>query len=656
MKYLMVLLVVLCLNSNLFGQNSLYPIFRGGLWGYIDKSGKEMIKPQFLAANQFSEGRAAVRINGKYGYVNLQGRLVIPPRFDLGNSFVAGMARIFIDGKPFFIDTAGKIAFEHSFKSIEPFGFHTFAVAVTESGKYCLINRAGGIIADSIFTKIGELGSNGLLVVEGLDHLPYARDSGQVEKFETGVIDSAGRLVIPYGRYKRIGVFVNGYASAERFDQTYEEKNWENFDAIIDCKGNLKFTCPPKKYFLERMNGGFHDGLAIVAIAHESRENSKQPYPHYYKGAVDVKGEIVISDTSWSEMTSFSHNRSFVKFGEAWKMINTNGRQVGDSVFRNILFDGFNENLEQLFWGGISYVEIASGWVAIDTNGNVLCEPIVCLNNFHNHLTRSRDLIFFDEDISTQNVDYSFLYGFWNSTNGKLVRPSFHYISRSFTEDITIAIVKGRLCYITSSGDIVWKEKKSRKRERNLNIDWMNRGYFYAASAYKQELQGLGGWGHSNNSSRKSSSEVAGPKVVQVVIDTKRKAQWQGYAGMQIEVRNYSDDTAYFDAQDSRLYLKIQAQKANGEWADIEYLPSSWCGNSYHQLFLASGEFWQFSAPIYHGEMQTKLRAQLLFKNSLGQDVDNAIYSNEVEGSVNPGQFWNKHAYSRRSFMDPYND
>ena len=43
-------------------------------WGYIDKAGGIVIKPQFTWACDYSEGLALVRIDGKYGYIDRSAR------------------------------------------------------------------------------------------------------------------------------------------------------------------------------------------------------------------------------------------------------------------------------------------------------------------------------------------------------------------------------------------------------------------------------------------------------------------------------------------------------------------------------------------------------------------------------------------------------
>ena len=39
-----------------------HPIYREGLWGYVDNEGRVVVKPRFNWASDFSEGRAAVAI------------------------------------------------------------------------------------------------------------------------------------------------------------------------------------------------------------------------------------------------------------------------------------------------------------------------------------------------------------------------------------------------------------------------------------------------------------------------------------------------------------------------------------------------------------------------------------------------------------------
>lgn len=111
----------------------------------------------------------------------------------------------------------------------------------------------------------------------------------------------------------------------------------------------------------------------------------------------------------------------------------------------------------------------------------------------------------------------------------------------------------------------------------------------------------------------------------------------------------------FFQAQDSRLNLHLQAQGKKGNWRDIEYLPSSWCGNSYHTLYLPAGYQWSFAVPEYTGTLKTHIRAVLGYKQALDTE-EQLLYSNEIESSVNPDQFDKMATYKPNGIMDPYND
>ncbi len=61
--------------------------------GYIDRSGKFVIEPNFEFATPFSEGLAVVKVkDGKSGYIDKTGKFVIEPQFDMASPFRSGVA------------------------------------------------------------------------------------------------------------------------------------------------------------------------------------------------------------------------------------------------------------------------------------------------------------------------------------------------------------------------------------------------------------------------------------------------------------------------------------------------------------------------------------------------------------------------------------
>ena len=189
----------------------------------------------------------------------------------------------------------------------------------------------------------------------------------------------------------------------------------------------------------------------------------------------------------------------------------------------------------------------------------------------------------------------------------------------------------------------------------------MNRGYFHAGS--KPDKNDLGGFWKSKNASHIiSSKEKFQPGLLSMVVNPMKDTFQNNYSGIKVYVANTTSSPIKFNASDSRLSMKVQALNAKGEWKDIEYLPGSSCGNSYHISSLEPEHFWSFATPKYTGDFKTKLRIALSYADPNDksekhwQRKELTIYSNEYEGSINPGQFWRKRDYYPTNIMDPYTE
>lgn len=93
--------------------------FRGGLaparindkWGYIDPEGLFIIPPQFLSAEPYSEGRAAITANDDFcnlSFIDRAGKVVTPRPFMEAKPFRHGLAFVVDDGTIGYINRAGR--------------------------------------------------------------------------------------------------------------------------------------------------------------------------------------------------------------------------------------------------------------------------------------------------------------------------------------------------------------------------------------------------------------------------------------------------------------------------------------------------------------------------------------------------------------------
>jgi len=128
-------------------------------FGYVDKKGQVVIKPEFFVADDFSEGLAAVRIEesatSKYAFIDTKGAIVVPPQFDQAYSFSEGLAAVEtgfhaeggnkVAGKWGFIDKSGKFVVSPRFELTLKFS-EGLARASEHLGSWGFIDRTGRFV------------------------------------------------------------------------------------------------------------------------------------------------------------------------------------------------------------------------------------------------------------------------------------------------------------------------------------------------------------------------------------------------------------------------------------------------------------------------------------------------------------------------------
>ena len=187
------------------------------------------------------------------------------------------------------------------------------------------------------------------------------------------------------------------------------------------------------------------------------------------------------------------------------------------------------------------------------------------------------------------------------------------------------------------------------QKQEDVNIKYMLAGYIYAASSVDDTLA-LGGHGGSNTFP-KGIYRGFFPQEKGFFLhidDDKVVPLNEKYTGYKFYIANKSDSLMWFSASDSRLSVIAEAY-IDSKWQPVEYLPQSWCGNSYHRVSLKSGEYWEFVVPKFSGEEKAKIRYALKYGKGY-------VYSNEVEASINREQLTVKEEYTPNGLMDPYED
>ena len=78
-----------------------------GKWGFIDKTGKEIIPLKYEDVGKFKEGLAAVKLTGKWGFIDKSGAQIIPLQFEEVKYFYNGMSGAKLNNLWGIIDKSG---------------------------------------------------------------------------------------------------------------------------------------------------------------------------------------------------------------------------------------------------------------------------------------------------------------------------------------------------------------------------------------------------------------------------------------------------------------------------------------------------------------------------------------------------------------------
>jgi hypothetical protein len=171
--------------KDLYFSEGLVTIEKNGKFGFMDRTGKEIIPPTYDDAQAFSEGLAAVKLNDKYGFIDKSGKIAIPFQFKDAGSFHEGLASASFNGEQWsYIDTSGKpVIKREELDTGRPFSQGLAAVR-DKNDKYGFIDRTGNLVIQPQFDRVGEF-SEGLAAVEQFDkpwpgNLAYINPKGEI--------------------------------------------------------------------------------------------------------------------------------------------------------------------------------------------------------------------------------------------------------------------------------------------------------------------------------------------------------------------------------------------------------------------------------------------------------------------------------------------
>lgn len=320
-------------------QQELFLIAKGDQLGFIDRTGKIIVNPQFTYAMNYSEGLIAVElINGKYGFIDKTGKFVINPQFENAGTFSEGLARVRINQKYGYIDKVGNIV-------IQP----QFAPTGQSNGGVFSEGLAAVALGESTDDKEGYIDKTGKIVIEPKYKYatPFSEGLAAVQSYDTGkfgFIDKNGKFVIN-PQFDFAGYF----GGSKGFSEGLAAVGFQKQVGFIDKTGN--FIIKPEF----NAANDFSEGLAAV----QYKKDNRRLY-----GYINKSGQIVIN-FQFDLASSFSEGLAAVWIGEKAGYIGTDGKYVINPQYKS----------GGQFKEGIARVVINDKEVYIDKTGKYIWDP-----------------------------------------------------------------------------------------------------------------------------------------------------------------------------------------------------------------------------------------------------------------------------------------
>lgn len=300
----------------------------GYVYGYINKNGETIIKPQFGNAGDFHEGLAYACKYGKCGYINKTGDFIIKRKFLATRDFHEGLAAVKKGSFCGYIDKSGKFIIKPKF--IWAGDFHEGLAQVTFwDGVKRKDDYTNGIKDDY---------DSGRNPVKTLSNLVNIKD---------GYIDKTGKIVMIFPPCSVTSSdFYDGLAYIQINDRY----------GFIDKKGNM--AIPPK---FNDIYG--HGGLPMPVSVGDQW------------GIIDKTGNYILEPEYNDRIYGFSEGLAIIKFNNKWCYINKTGKLVMKTDFDDI--GPFDEGLAPFI------LNSKQGY--INKEGKIVISPIFNLHKSPNY-------------------------------------------------------------------------------------------------------------------------------------------------------------------------------------------------------------------------------------------------------------------------------
>lgn len=313
-------------------------------WHFMDKSGNITVTlhKSITEIGDFHEDLAWVKLGSTYGYINKNGVFVMKPNFTAAADFTGfGVANVVIDEQPTLIEKNGSRMIENGiFGRIYNLDENGLAkVQHPRRRMFGLINYGGKMVTPMIYDQIGTF-QNGLAAVRLQGKFGFLDLSGKI--VVTPMYDQIGEPadgLIPvfsfrnrawhYIDYQGNTIINNQFLEAGNFDNGYaivkikegEGTLSKKVTALIDTDGDYHFVSSPDKVLLH-----YSDGFRAIEETHidEFSDPKETVVSIYYAD----ENNYNIFGKSFEAVHPFEGATGFFVTEDGWGALNRQGFSV----------------------------------------------------------------------------------------------------------------------------------------------------------------------------------------------------------------------------------------------------------------------------------------------------------------------------------------
>ncbi len=365
---------------DLFSEEGLARFCDHGLWGYVNLEGKEVIPAHYEDANNFSEGLAAVKIDGLYGFIDVSGEMMIEPQFmGVQEGFLYDRCAVIAGNKIGLIDRSGKRIVETQYIAISLYCENYF-IFIDHQGLYGIIDRDGHEMIDRVQSEIYAVTDSGYY---------FVRDSDM--EYQDLMIDFEGNqyyVDVFFPNYPIYQIHSNSIIGFSTDGENWGLIDLEDGSIVIEEQFDNVVLFPGETFAYT--NSGSKYGL-VNALTGESILDCE------YKG-LSVEYEYI----------------SFKASNDKWGVMDLEGNTVLEPIYGDIQCSPFGEFV-------ISY---DGGSAIVDPEGNVLHRftEYTINNNFIDSIDCWQVMRVDDDDYNNP------LLGYMNRDGSILIEPSIELL------------------------------------------------------------------------------------------------------------------------------------------------------------------------------------------------------------------------------------